>query len=219
MAESGGNADKRAEIERAAFRLFRESGYRLTSYTRIAEESGVGRPLVQYYFPKKEDLATGFVFRMLAAVSESVDATGQASEQPYGYLTQLGQVYYSFLLKDANMRRLTLDLFANRQVTSQVIEANVTYTLPFVKPGGASDPALADASIKATGGVYELVFRGLSRGQELDPADLSVQNTAAFMALSSRVTYEDAKSQIKGQLLADETIRSIFPKLSEALFG
>ncbi len=219
MAGKDESSDKRAKVERAAYQLFRELGYRLTSYTRISEKSEVNRPLVQYYFPKKEDLATSFILRMLDAVSRLVDETGKASALPLGYLTQLGQVYYSFILKDPDMRRLTLDLFESRQVTSKVIEANAAYTLPYLDADGSSDPKLVNASVKATGGVYELVFRGLSRGQELDPADLSVQNTAAFMTLSSDIAYQEAKSQLEGQLLDEETVRDISSKLSKALFG
>lgn len=209
----------REAIETAAYRLFREIGYNLTSYTRIAEESGFGRPLVQYYFPKKADLATGFIFRVLGAIAAFVDASGFASKNPQGYVMQLGQVYYAFLLADDNMRRLTQDLFSTRLVTSKVIEANAAYTLPLVSDGGGEDDALVEASVKATGGVYELMFRGLDRGLALDPSELALQNVAGFMALSGQAAYGDTLAPLRHELLADDVVASIIPALMDAVFA
>ena len=211
--------DNRTIIESAAYKLFRETGYKLTSYTAIAEASGVGRPLVQYYFPKKDDLATSFILKVLESITGLVDATGKASPSPQGRIAQLGQVYYAFLLSDEQMRRLALDLFSSRQVTGKVIEANAVYTIPLLGSAAEDDEQLVEASVKATGGVYELMFRGLEKGLSLDPADLAVQNVAAFLAFSSRQGYEEAVGMLKSELLDDKTVKRILPKLSQAIFG
>ena len=63
---------KKASIAKAAFRLFREKGYEATSVKDIADEAGIKKALVRYYFPKKEafedlflnkalDLANGYL--------------------------------------------------------------------------------------------------------------------------------------------------------------
>lgn len=220
MDEAGKQAQgNREAIESAAFKLFRETGYKLTSYTMIAEQSGVGRPLVQYYFPKKEDLATGFILRVLGTILELVDSIGKPSPLPQGRIVQLGQVYYAFLLSDDQMRRLALDLLSSRHVTRKVIEANAAYTIPLLENDDEIAPQLEEASVKATGGIYELMYRGLERGLPLDPADLAVQNVAAFVAFSSQNGYEEAVSQLRSELLDDKTVNAILPKLSRAIFG
>lgn len=211
--------DNRAIIESAAFRLFRETGYKLTSYTMIAEEAGVGRPLVQYYFPKKDDLAISFILRTMDSIRDLMHSAGKPSHLSQGSVAQLGQVYYTFLLSSEEMRRLALDLLTSRQVTSRVIEANATYTIPLLGDGGDEDSQLAVASIKATGGVYELIYRGLERGAILDPADLALQNVAAFMAFSSKVSYEDAARLLEPELLDKKIVDDMLPELVKAVFG
>lgn len=210
--------DNRTTIESAAYKLFREIGYKLTSYTAIAEASGVGRPLVQYYFPKKDDLATRFILKVLESITGLVDATGKASPSPQGCIVQLGQVYYAFLLSDEKMRRLAYDLFSSRQVTGKVIETNAAYTIPLLGSAAEDAERLVEASVKATGGVYELMFRGLEKGLPLDPAGLAVQNVAAFLALSSRQGYEEAVGKLSSELLDGETVEGILPKLSQEIF-
>ncbi len=211
--------DNREIIESAAYRLFYEVGYKLTSYTMIAEESGLGRPLVQYYFPKKDDIATSFIFRTLSSIVELVDSTGKSSQLPLGHVAQLGQVYYAFLLSSEEMKRLALDLLSSRHVTSRVIEANATYTIPLLGPAADDSPQLVEASVKATGGVYELMFRGLERGFALDPTDLALQNVAAFMAFSSKTTYEKAARLLQPELLEEKAIDGMIPRLAKAVFG
>ena len=220
MAESQkSEQDNREIIESTAYRLFRKIGYKLTSYTMIAEESGIGRPLVQYYFPKKDDIATSFIFRVLGSIVDLVDSAGKSSQLPQGRLVQLGQMYYAFLLSSDEMKRLTLDLFSSRQVTSKVIEANATYTLPILNSADDDSTRLVEASVKATGGVYELMFRGLERELPLDPTDLALQNTAAFMAFSSDMGYEEAANLLKLELLDEGTVDSMMPELAKAIFG
>lgn len=211
--------DNRAIIESAAYGLFRKVGYKLTSYTMIAEEGGVGRPLVQYYFPKKDDIATSFILRILDSIADLVDAAGKSSELPQGRLAQLGQVYYAFLLSDEAMRRLALDLLSSRHVTGRVIEANAAYTIPLLNPSADDSTRFVEASVKATGGVYELMFRGLERGLPLDPTDLALQNTAAFMAFSTKTSYEKAERLLEPELLDEEAVAGMMPKLAKAVFG
>lgn len=215
MAEGAPAPGNRERIETAAFGLFRECGYRLTSYSKIAEASGVGRPLVQYYFPKKEDLATGFVLTIMRETSMLVDA----ADEPLVSVTRLGQVYYSFLLADAPMKRLTLDLLSSRQVTSRVTAANAEYTIPAFQGMQGNPEILRQASIRATGGIYELLFIGLENNQEFDPGMLSAQNTAAFASIAMDADYHAVLSSLENKLLDQQTVAAICEKLNGRIFG
>lgn len=220
MAESQKpEQDNRSTIESAAYRLFRKVGYKLTSYTMIAEESGVGRPLVQYYFPKKDDIAMSFILRILNSIEGIMGSSGKASQIPQGRVAQLGQVYYAFLLSSDEMKRLALDLLTSRQVTSRVIEANASYTIPLLGSSPGDGSRLVESSVKATGGVYELMFRGLERGVPLDPADLALQNTAAFMAFSTDTSYEKAMHLLEPELLSEREVGNMLPEVAGAVFG
>ena len=211
--------DNRRRITSAAFQLFRECGYRLTSYSKIAERSEMGRPLVQYYFPKKEDLATEFVLSILDEASRFATPLGDGLANPLVNATRMGHIYYSFLLGTPEMRRLTLDLLASRQVTSRVTIVNAEYTIHGF-PEAQSDAAqLRESSIRATGGIYEIVFAKLETGQQLDPAQLSMQNTAAFAAFALGKGYDETIEDLVGSLMDTDEVERICVELSRRIFG
>lgn len=207
--------DNRTLIKTAAFRLFHECGYRLTSYSKIAEASGLGRPLVQYYFPKKEDLATEYVLSILKETSTFVSSNPNA----LAYLTQIGQVYYAFLLADDDMRRLTQDLLSSRQVTSRVTMANAEYTIPAFADTQSDAEALRQASIQATGGIYEMLFIGLEQGQDFNPASLSAKNTAVFAAIALGRDYKQTLEELQNAYLPSDKIASICNTLNRRIFS
>lgn len=212
------SVSNKAAIEQAAFRLFKENGYKLTSYSLIAEECGLGRPLVQYYFPKKEDLAADFILRVLEEISNVMGMAPSGARQAQTYLMQFGQTYYAFLLKDESMRRLTYDLLTSRQVTSRVIETNAIYSVPILERDTPEAERNIEASIAAVGGVYELMFRWLEQGKQLDPATLSAQNIAAFLAF----VYEcDFKAKVKAllkQALDEKRLKAVCACIEKRIF-
>ncbi|MBQ1545572.1 MAG: TetR/AcrR family transcriptional regulator, partial [Clostridia bacterium] len=67
------NDAERNRIQSIAFNLFRASGYNETSFTDIANASGAKRSLVQYYFPKKENLIYIYINKALDLASEMVE--------------------------------------------------------------------------------------------------------------------------------------------------
>ena len=101
----------------------------------------------------------------------------------------------------------------------KVIEANAAYTIPLLGRAAEDAEPLVEASVKATGGVYELMFRGLERGLPLDPADLAVQNVAAFLAFSSQQSFGEAVGMLRPELLDGKIVEGILPKLSQKIFG
>ncbi|MCD8317095.1 MAG: TetR/AcrR family transcriptional regulator, partial [Eggerthellaceae bacterium] len=64
------NTELKKRIEETAFRLFTEYGYDKTSYSMIARECGISKNLVQYYFKKKELLATSFMETVINGILE-----------------------------------------------------------------------------------------------------------------------------------------------------
>ena len=60
-ADGSGRADRRAEIEQAALRLFLERGFAATSVREIASEVGVTVPTLYYHFGSKDGILGSLV--------------------------------------------------------------------------------------------------------------------------------------------------------------
>jgi AcrR family transcriptional regulator len=74
MAESlreRSRARRRAEIERAAMRLFAERGYDSTTVAQVAEAAEVSPRTVSLYFPSKLELALSYVAASARRLSEA----------------------------------------------------------------------------------------------------------------------------------------------------
>ena len=73
-------ATSHAEIEQAAFALFRERGFARTTLDAIAAEVGVGRRTLFRYYQSKNDIPWGQFDRTLAGFREILD--GQPEDVP-----------------------------------------------------------------------------------------------------------------------------------------
>lgn len=206
-------------ICRAAYSLFLNEGYQETSYSKIANLSGIGRPLVQYYFPKKEELALSFIDRLMETANRLLVDSGQASNLPEVFLGQFGQIYYSFMLRNSQTKRLMLDFLRDRELSSRTIDSNIRYSLSFLDGGEELGSSLIEASIKATGGVYELLYCLLKEDLPVDAISIAQQTTAALLVFSTDATYAEATSRLQEEALDAATIDSICGKLEAELFG
>lgn len=189
-------------IEAAAFRLFSEQGLDATSYTAIAEASGCGRPLVQYHFPKKDDLAVAFVNQSLLSVAEVYSGSDYDVEDHTVRVLRMGQLYYEMVL-NGQMRVFMADALANRNITSRIIRLNAEWSLPYTDDDAAA-PGLVEASIKATGGIYELLYACMGDGVACDAADLAAQNVAAYLVFTQDLTYADTVERLRSQTIDTE---------------
>jgi AcrR family transcriptional regulator len=93
----------RADIVKAALRLFRERGYEAATMRAIAREAGVSTGNAYYYFRSKEELIQEFYLRNhaehAAACRGMLDAEHEFASRLRGTLTALIQVlspYHSF---------------------------------------------------------------------------------------------------------------------------
>ena len=206
----------RTDIRKAAFRLFRTVGYKSTSYSMIAEESGQGRPLVQYYYPKKEQFALEFILEALQIINDLLTGSDCDSTDPAVHTTRLGQIYYGFLLYDDAMRTFTKELLAKRDISSQIVSINAEESLPGIVDEPDAE-RMKNASIQATGGVYELLYLSLLAGVVMSPGECSVKNTAAFLAFTNGVPYEEAGSALERELLEGTVLEDIEKKLFRLL--
>ena len=209
------NLESRNEIRKAAFLLFRKIGYKTTSYSMIAEESKQGRPLVQYYYPKKEEIALEFLVEAMQTILSQLESDRQADAMVA--TLHFGQLYYTFLLYDEDMQRFTSEVLESRSVTSRLVQLNAKWSLP--ESGTAEDEErITSASIRATGGVYELLYLQLQDGSAKEPAEYAVRNVADFYAATGTATYDETLRHLEENLLPDKQVEEYMKSLFQTLF-
>jgi TetR/AcrR family transcriptional regulator, regulator of mycofactocin system len=93
-------ATTHAEIEQAAFALFRERGFARTTLEAIAEEVGVGRRTLFRYYQSKNDIPWGQFDRTLAGFRELLD--GQPEDIPLHEAVHRAVVEFNHFPADAH---------------------------------------------------------------------------------------------------------------------
>lgn len=174
-----------------AFALLMEKGYTKTSYTDIAKACGLTRPLVQYYFPKKELFMQKFIERLLelcnAYLHQHKLNTGSCFTD--FYLT--GSMYFTFLLENETMIPLTKDLIATRSATESISSVMAQWVASQEELQGYGYRTVETAVIASMGGVYDLIFHRLSEGE---PDDIPSLLTWAIKATMTQLGMDDSRA-------------------------
>ena len=187
------NDKLKREILDAARASFRARGYDSTTYASVAEACGISRNLVQYHFPKKQQLAIGFMEQLL---EESRLALGIGEEELRGNLSaiySIGVCYFEFLLQEGAYRTFVADVTRNRDLTEEVLSFNGGWALEKMGREDSfndADPQVMRAVIVQMGGFYELLYHCLQRGGGIDvPAELHL----VMRAFAQGLGYTDAQ--------------------------
>ncbi|MGY4103631.1 TetR family transcriptional regulator [Nocardia sp. R16R-3T] len=174
-------ASAKARIARAARYLLLESGFTKMSYTKIADASGVDRPLVQYHFPRKEIFLLDFLDDLLAATRDHVRSHYPELTDPLSTLYVIGQLHFGTILLEDRIRLVTLDIVKNRELTARIIRFNEQWVASFLGSEELSAAeSLSDDVTLILGGMYELVYRYTSEGNSLDVAGLMLRVVSVF---------------------------------------
>lgn len=175
------NEQQRNLVVLAAHRALLRSGYTATSYTDIAAEAGIERSLVQHYVPKKQALITSLMDRALTLAETLVqDETGD-DDGEFVTLYRTGQLYFSFLLHDARMRALTLDIASHREITSAVVFLSQEWAFAHLRPEPGTEEDTADDFAMAVGGAYEVLYRHLRADAVIDVPRLTERVLAGYL--------------------------------------
>ncbi len=199
--------DARATIKHAAFALFRVNGFAKTSYSAIARRSGCGRPLVQYHFPKKDDLLVEFISDVMTEIDLELSSELRVSPNNPQRTLLFGQIYYATLLLDEGMRTLALDMLGNRDITTRIIRANAEATVP-AESDEAQHALTLRASALATGATYELLYTALKDGATVSAVELSAINVALYEAILEDAPYSASLTTLLAEAFPEEHARS-----------
>lgn len=175
------NVERKQQIEQQARILFRQKGYKKTSYTDIAEACGLEKTNIQIHFPRKELFIYHFMEDILNASDEYFASANLKTDKFLGNFYLVGQVFYAFLLSEPGLQTLTRDILSDRKLTEGLIQTELNWADAYIR--NYSSKSYTDDIAFVMGGVYELLYRHLTAGEVPDPKDIQYKTMNVFMML------------------------------------
>ena len=204
------NEQLRKRMLATAVRRFRESGYKGLTYSYIATECGVSKALVNYYYPKKEDLLTVFLERLLDESSELASSSEDMPNRPIAMFCRIGQLFYEFLLQTGGYRLLLRDMLEDRKFSNTLLLFNTSWAYRYLQNCGLAvniDVKVRNTSIMLMGGFYDLLYFQLENNEEPDVRALvsfAVEGQLSALGIDAdRVAAEGAIGFLDDALLKD----------------
>ena len=209
-------------IRKKAYVLFYETGIAETSYTQIANASGLGRPLIQHHFPQKRLFCLDLIEDMTAlCIDQILDLSKtenhDRTSQPYAQSLRALQLYLNLLCHDDSMRRLTIGILADRNLSENVIDTNVQTAVPSLE---RSFPVKrAKKMVPALEVCYGMLYRELADGKEPDCEKLTVECVALYRVLAENAHYRGTCKELRSFLLNGDVVESMVLSVIAGLFG
>lgn len=204
--------------EQAARHLFLEKGYARTSIRDIAEACGVEKTNVQKHFPHKDLFIDHFFEDLLDSSDEFFEKRGKLPDDYYQALYLVGQIHFAFLLSSPEMRRLTLDIVSDRKLTETMIQLDVRWATQYLSGFSLEEQqTFADNVAVVMGGMYELLYRKLSSGAEVDPAAFQ-QLAMRLFTFVQGISREDAVALFPPDLLTEHDFHDAVAFLTKKIF-
>lgn len=175
------NTERKQKIEQQARILFRKKGYRKTSYADIAAACGLEKTNIQIHFPHKELFVQSFMEDLLNACDDYFAQSGLKTDNFILNFYLVGQVFYAFLLSEPGFRAMTRDILSDRKLTEQLIQTELNWADEYIRH--YSDQSYTDDIAFVMGGIYELMYRQLVRGDVPDPKTIQYKTMTVFMML------------------------------------
>ena len=205
----------KSTIRRCAYALMYEQGYSTTSYTDIAMRSGLGRPLVQRYFPKKEQFILDLI-QDVSAICKRLLEEHESIQLPIVIRRlHLTQLYLSVLLCNQRAVSLTCDVLSDRKVTARIIDLH--HRSAYAIFPNEDQAFLREASVRSMGGTYELMMDKHLRNENISPDNLAAQTMAAFLSFSQDAPYQDSYKDACANLLPEHVISQMVHALLNEL--
>lgn len=204
-------------IKQTAYRQLVTYGYTDTTYQSIATACGVTRTAVQNYYASKPDLALDFFGDLLAAIDTVIRAERLHTENEFDTMFCIGQSFFSFLMRDAETRKLLTDTVGSREITSEVLAFEYKWGTAFLQtPLSVPEEKFRDDVIVSMGGFYELLYSDLKDDRPFDlPTHLG--RVVRSIMHDHGWSYEDAKTFIAAHHMTGSERDLVLAKVSEAM--
>ena len=200
-------------IEQEARRLFLEKGYDATSYSDIAAACNLNKTNVQRHFPKKELFVSHFFEDLLDSSVEYCKEQHLTLDEYYQSLYLIGQLHFGFLIATPELQRLTFDILSHRALTETLIDLDIDWASRYMTDFSLEEKTdYADNVATVMGGIYELVYRILRDGRNIDPQKLQKRAMQLFTFV------QEAPGEFADEALSAELLAGAVPYLMDKLF-
>lgn len=169
------NAELKNEILAQARELFREKGYRATSYAEIAAAAGTTKGLLQYYYPKKDQLAYALMTQVLERARAVLGYDDQpaslaaADTEVYQQLYRIGQLFFDYLLGKGGYTKFLQDVTSDFDLVGSVLAFDLNWALEYAQLGDrANDREIVESVVMTMGGFYALLHYDLGHDLQMD---------------------------------------------------
>lgn len=166
------NPELKNEILAQARGLFRAKGYRATSYADIARAAGTTKGLLQYYFPRKDQIATTLMTEVLERAQAAlgyVEPPEPGSAEACRQLYRIGQLFFGYLLEGGAYARFLQDITSDLDLVEDVLAFNIGWALGYAQLAEhAGEREVVEGIVMTMGGFYALLHYDLTHGFQMD---------------------------------------------------
>lgn len=163
------NTELKEKMRAAAWESFRARGYEATSYSAIAKPCGVQRNLVQYHFPKKEQLASSFFDELMEQTHVALGIAPSDLDDDFTNLYSFSVCLFQFLLQDGGYGHLLRDVVRDRDLMKRTFPYGEPWLLSHLhRRASASSAKTARGLVSALGSFYALLYHALDNDRAFD---------------------------------------------------
>lgn len=161
-------SNTKQEIISAAWGQFQRNGYNATTYATIADQLGIGRSLVQYHFPKKEELPISLISWVIEQSREALGVTDEEMRGDYVAFYRVGLCAFTYLL-DEGFSLFLSEMLENRVITDALVEMNAKWAISHKNlEWNLSNDEIERSVIMAMGGFYDYLYHCLKTEKKFD---------------------------------------------------
>ena len=159
---------KKASIAKAAFRLFREKGYEATSVKDIADEAGIKKALVRYYFPKKEAFEDLFLNKALDLANGYLRERNLQELDDITRISLLGYIELYYISCHETMLKLGKDIVQSRAITHSIAKTLFGWIAANSQFSEEQQAQIQEGVVYAFGAVTEKIYFHMAEGTQFD---------------------------------------------------
>lgn len=209
--------ESKSQIRAAAYHLMWSRGYDEASYTAIADACGLGRPLVQKHFPKKEQLLYELMEDVIVSCIAVLEERGLLGEHAGADLLKATQLFYSVLLRDEETRNLAQ--YSLKQEGTSVMVATIKARYARMLGLGDDLGQLRDSIVWVMGGMGQVIADKMSRSEMLDANDFAVQTTTALLVINEDARFSEMREALTAELLDTESVGNMAEAVLDRVLG
>lgn len=201
----------------AARDIMMTRGYEAMTYSELAQKTGLPRGTVQYYFPKKEELAKSFMGTVAAVATQMAQKILGDNAPAVAVIYATAQIVVAFYYSTPGLRKFMLDISTDRRLQHAV---SPDWNDWIREISGKDDLALAKGQIDtlsmATGAVHEMHYIYLSEGRTPLFAKLNREATLA-QAKALGFSTREANAMLRQGTLTQEYAQQLAEELYSEL--